>query len=79
LPAPLIAGVLALSEKRKGTIDPRWNAILAISSVNLLLSAALMIWLSTIAGDWMLDRLDELLGPFFLWPEQPQQPRSIDV
>lgn len=71
LPAPVIAGVIAFSELMKGDRDARWVLVLAISTANFLLSAVAIALISNLFGDWMVDRLDDLFGPFFLWPNDP--------
>lgn len=78
LPAPLIAGVIALSKRMKGERDPRWRIVLAISCANFVLSAVLLAVLYSILGDWIILRLNELLGPLFFWPYDPE-PRAIQV
>lgn len=78
LPAPVIAGSIALSSRIKGNRDPRWRLVIAISIVNFLLSAVAVAWISTILGGWVADRLHDLLGPLFLWPSDPR-PTPIPV
>lgn len=73
LPAPLIAGIMAVSAKWQGNIDPRWTLVLAVSVANFVLSAVAIAWLSTIFGGWLVERLRELFGPFILWPAISQQ------
>lgn len=71
LPAHLVAGAIAVSRRRKGDLDPRWRLVLLISFVNFLVSAIVLSLLYSIIGDWIIVRLEELLGPFFLWPSNP--------
>lgn len=78
LPAPVIAGFIALSKRIKGDRDPRWSLILTLSVINFILSAAVLAWISMLLGGWMADRLNDLLGPLFLWPSNPS-PDSIPV
>lgn len=74
LPAPLVAGTLALSERIKGDSDPRWNLVMVLSVLNFLLSAVAIVWISTLFGDWLVDKLHELLGPLFFWPSTSGPP-----
>lgn len=71
IPAPLIAGVIALSRRKSGDADPQWRLILCISVVNFLLSILLLTWLYYLLGEWVLDRFHDLISPFFLWPSEP--------
>lgn len=74
LPAPLVAGTLALSERIKGDSDPRWNIVMVLSVLNFLLSAVAIVWISTLFGDWLVDKMHELLGPLFFWPSRSGPP-----
>ncbi len=71
LPAPVIAGFIALSKRSGGDRDERWRLILMISAVNFALSAVVLAWLSTMLGGWMTDRLHELFGPLYLFSPKP--------
>lgn len=68
LPSPVVAGALAISARLKGDTDARWWLIMALSAVNFALSSVAIVWISTFFGNWMVDRLNDLLGPFFIWP-----------
>lgn len=78
LPSPLVAGSIAVSARLKGDRDPRWWLIMALSMVNFFLSALALVWISTFFGNWMVDRLNDLLGPLFIWPAD-RGPISIPV
>ena len=78
LPAPVIAGGIAFSERIKGDRDARWWLVIALSVVNFVLSAVAITWIFTLFGGWMVDQLNGLFGPFFLWPADPS-PRPIPV
>lgn len=71
LPAPLIAGIMAVSAKWRGNSDPRWALVMAISAANFVLSAMAIAWLSALFGGWLIERLNELFDPFILWPAGP--------
>lgn len=71
LPAPVIAGIIALSKRTKGDRDPRWRLVLTLSSANFLLSAAALAWIAALLGGWMAGHLDDFFGPLFFWPSDP--------
>jgi len=68
LPGHVIAGTIAVAKRNHGDTDPRWSLVLSISAANFILSFIALIWLYYLLGEWVLDRLNDLLGPFFLWP-----------
>lgn len=78
IPAPLLASAIALSKLHKEDNKTGWVLILVASTINLLISAFLLTWLYFTLGDWILDRLRELLGPFLIWPTAPEV-KSIPV
>lgn len=67
LPAPLVAGMIALSRRKSGDTDPRWGKVLALSSANVLLSLTLLIYGYHLLGELVLDRVNDLFDPFPLW------------
>jgi polyferredoxin len=71
LPAPLIAGIMAVSARWRGNSDPTWTLIMAISAANFMLSAVAIAWLSTLFGGWLVERLREFFDLFILWPITP--------
>jgi hypothetical protein len=78
LPAPIIAGMIALSERVKGNRDPQWRLVLAISISNFVISVIALAGIAMLLGGWMAEQLNDFLGPLFLWPSSPD-PESIAV
>lgn len=78
LPAPVIAGVIAGSARAKGDKDASWNAVILLSILNFLISSMILAWIASVFGEWILERLRDFLGPFFLWPE-PSTPETMQV
>lgn len=78
LPAPLIAGIVAIRAFAKGAPDARWKLVISIAAINFILSAMAIAGALMLLGDWMIARLDELPWIFLFWLSGPQA-REVPV